>query len=153
MEENLRFYSYIGEKFQLKQQDIRTYSPLALAYIGDGVYELIIRSILVGKGNCPVNKLHRKSSSLVKASAQAELIHNIMEDLTEEEKTIYKRGRNAKSYTTAKNATMIDYRTATGLEALVGYLYLTEQMDRLLILIKTGLSRMGEETWNTKSLQ
>ena len=124
-----------------------------MAYIGDGVYELIIRSILVGKGNCPVNKLHRKSSSLVKASAQAELIHNIMEDLTEEEKTIYKRGRNAKSYTTAKNATMIDYRTATGLEALVGYLYLTEQMDRLLILIKTGLSRMGEGTWNTKNLQ
>ena len=124
-----------------------------MAYIGDGVYELIIRSILVGKGNCPVNKLHRKSSSLVKASAQAELIYSIMEDLTEEEKTIYKRGRNAKSYTTAKNATMIDYRTATGLEALVGYLYLTEQMDRLLILIKTGLSRMGEGTWNTKNLQ
>ena len=76
-----------------------------------------------------------------------------MEDLTEKEKAIYKRGRNAKSYTTAKNATMIDYRTATGLEALVGYLYLTEQMDRLLILIKTGLSRMGEGTWNTKNLQ
>lgn len=144
MEESLNFHSYICEKFQVKEQDIRTYSPLTLAYIGDGVYELVIRTVIVGKGNCPVNKLHRKSSSLVKASAQAELIHSIMEELTEEEKIVYKRGRNAKSYTTAKNATMTDYRTATGLEALVGYLYLTEQMERLLILIKTGLSRMGE---------
>lgn len=144
MEESLNFHSYICEKFQVKEQDIRTYSPLTLAYIGDGVYELVIRTVIVGKGNCPVNKLHRKSSSLVKASAQAELIHSIMEELTEEEKIVYKRGRNAKSYTTAKNATMTDYRTATGLEALVGYLYLTEQMERLLTLIKTGLSRMGE---------
>lgn len=144
MEESLNFHSYICEKFQVKEQDIRTYSPLTLAYIGDGVYELVIRTVIVGKGNCPVNKLHRKSSSLVKASAQAELIHSIMEELTEEEKIVYKRGRNAKSYTTAKNATMTDYRTATGLEALVGYLYLTEQTERLLTLIKTGLSRMGE---------
>lgn len=144
MEESLNFHSYICEKFQVKEQDIRTYSPLTLAYIGDGVYELVIRTVIVGKGNSPVNKLHRKSSSLVKASAQAELIHSIMEELTEEEKIVYKRGRNAKSYTTAKNATMTDYRTATGLEALVGYLYLTEQMERLLTLIKTGLSRMGE---------
>lgn len=144
MEESLNFHSYICEKFQVKEQDIRTYSPLTLAYIGDGVYELVIRTVIVGKGNCPVNKLHRKSSSLVKASAQAKLIHSIMEELTEEEKIVYKRGRNAKSYTTAKNATMTDYRTATGLEALVGYLYLTEQMERLLTLIKTGLSRMGE---------
>ena len=77
----------------------------------------------------------------VKASAQSEIIEKLKEDLTEEELVVYKRGRNAKSYTMAKNATMSDYRRATGFEALMGYLYLTEQWERMLQLIKKGIEK------------
>ena len=104
------------ELFHLEDQDIRSYSPLTLAYIGDGVYELIIRTILVKKGNCPVNRLHKKASSLVKAAAQSAIIEKIEEELTQEEHDIYRRGRNAHSPTMAKHATMADYRRATGFE-------------------------------------
>ena len=86
-----------------------------------------------------VNKLHQRASRLVKASAQSAIIEKLKDSLTEEEMAVYKRGRNAKSYTMAKNATMSDYRRATGFEALMGYLYLTEQWDRMLELIKTGI--------------
>ena len=138
MAESLR---ELKELFDLKDADLRTYSPLTLAYIGDGVYELVIRTILVKKANCPVNRLHKKASSLVKASAQAEMIENLMPVLSEEEITIYKRGRNAKSYTKAKNATVADYRKATGLEALMGYLYLKEDFSRILELVHAGLEK------------
>ena len=112
--------SYLKELFALGNTDIKTYSPLTLAYIGDAVYEIVIRTILVEKGNAQVNKLHQRASKLVKASAQSEIIEKLKEDLTEEELAVYKRGRNAKSYTMAKNATMSDYRRATGFEALMG---------------------------------
>ena len=130
------------ELFHLEDQDIRSYSPLTLAYIGDGVYELIIRTILVKKGNCPVNRLHKKASSLVKAAAQSAIIEKIEEELTQEEHDIYRRGRNAHSPTMAKHATMADYRRATGFEALMGYLYLKEDYERLITLIRKGI---GEE--------
>ena len=103
--------SYMKELFHLKDQDIRSYSPLTLAYIGDGVYELVIRTILVKKGNCPVNRMHKKASSLVKASAQSAIMEKIEDQLTEEEHAVYRRGRNAHSPTMAKHATMADYRT------------------------------------------
>ena len=135
--------SYIKELFQLEDTDIRTYSPLTLAYIGDAIYELVIRTILVEKGNTQVNKLNQRANRLVKASAQTEMIEKLKPHLTEEEMAVFKRGRNAKSYTMAKNATMSDYRRATGFEALMGYLYLTEQWERMLELIKLG---MTEET-------
>ena len=135
--------SYIKELFQLEDTDIRTYSPLTLAYIGDAIYELVIRTILVEKGNTQVNKLNQRANRLVKASAQSEMIEKLKPHLTEEEMAVFKRGRNAKSYTMAKNATMSDYRRATGFEALMGYLYLTEQWERMLELIKLG---MTEET-------
>ena len=135
--------SYIKELFQLQDTDIRTYSPLTLAYIGDAIYELVIRTILVEKGNTQVNKLNQRANRLVKASAQSEMIEKLKPHLTEEEMAVFKRGRNAKSYTMAKNATMSDYRRATGFEALMGYLYLTEQWERMLELIKLG---MTEET-------
>ena len=106
----------------MDKPDVREYSALTLAYIGDAVYEIIIRSYIVGKGNAPVERLHKRSSRLVKAETQANLIMAIEDQLTEEEHAVYKRGRNAKSYTMAKNATMSDYRKATGCEALVGYL-------------------------------
>ncbi|MBD5548221.1 MAG: ribonuclease III [Lachnospiraceae bacterium] len=139
MEESISLLTLIKKSFDLKEVDIRTYSPLTLAYIGDAVYDLIFRTDVVLQGNTSANKLHNKTVQYVKAPAQARLIESIMEELSEEELAVYKRGRNAKPYTMAKNATMGEYKKATGLEALVGYLYLTDQMDRVLQLIQKGL--------------
>ena len=136
--------TYMKELFHLKDQDIRSYSPLTLAYIGDGVYELVIRTILVKKGNCPVNRMHKKASSLVKASAQSAIMEKIEDQLTEEEHAVYRRGRNAHSPTMAKHATMADYRRATGFEALIGYLYLREEYMRMLDLIRMGIGEDEE---------
>lgn len=129
----------LKELFHLEDQDLRSYSPLTLAYIGDGVYELIIRTILVKKGNCPVNRLHKKASSLVKAGAQSAIMDVIEEELTPEELSVYRRGRNAHSPTMAKHATMADYRRATGFEALMGYLYLKEDYTRMFTLVRMGI--------------
>ena len=129
----------LKELFHLEDQDLRSYSPLTLAYIGDGVYELIIRTSLVKKGNCPVNRLHKKASSLVKAGAQSAIMEVIEEKLTPEELSVYRRGRNAHSPTMAKHATMADYRRATGFEALMGYLYLKEDYTRMLTLVRMGI--------------
>ena len=129
----------LKELFHLEDQDLRSYSPLTLAYIGDGVYGLIIRTILVKKGNCPVNRLHKKASSLVKAGAQSAIMEVIEEELTPEELSVYRRGRNAHSPTMAKHATMADYRRATGFEALMGYLYLKEDYTRMLTLVRMGI--------------
>ena len=129
----------LKELFHLEDQDLRSYSPLTPAYIGDGVYELIIRTILVKKGNCPVNRLHKKASSLVKAGAQSAIMEVIEEELTPEELSVYRRGRNAHSPTMAKHATMADYRRATGFEALMGYLYLKEDYTRMLTLVRMGI--------------
>ena len=136
METNL---TKLKDLFHLEDQDLRSYSPLTLAYIGDGVYELIIRTILVKKGNCPVNRLHKKASSLVKAGAQSAIMEVIEKELTEEELSVYRRGRNAHSPTMAKHATMADYRRATGFEALMGYLYLKEDYTRMLTLVRMGI--------------
>lgn len=134
---------YILENFKIEPQDIRTYSPLTLAYIGDGVYDLIIRSIVVGEANTSANRLHRRTSGMVKAGAQAEMIRVLLPELDPEEKAVYKRGRNAHSPTMAKNATMSDYRKATGFEALMGYLYLKNNFARMVELVKLGLVRTG----------
>lgn len=139
MEESI--VAKVRSTFELPTTDIRTYSPLTLAYIGDSIYDLLIRTMLVEKGNAQVNRLHQRASKLVKATAQKDIIHAIMELLTEEEVGVFKRGRNAKSFTTAKNASVTDYRIATGFEALIGYLYMTEQMDRIFYLVKEGLIR------------
>ena len=135
---------YILRQFGMEHVDIRSYSPLALAYIGDGIYDLVIRSMIVGKGNTHASQLHRQTSQLVKAHAQSEMIEVLLPELTEEERAVYKRGRNAKSPTMAKNATMADYRRATGFEALMGYLYLENQMERMMELIKTALAGIGK---------
>lgn len=130
---------YILEHFQIEEQDIKSYSPLTLAYIGDGVFDLVIRSIVVGKGNTSAHQLHRQTSKIVKAAAQSEMIEKILPHLTAEEEAVYKRGRNAKSGTMAKNATMVEYRRATGFEALMGYLYLKNDFSRMIELIKIGM--------------
>ena len=139
MEESLSLIASIKKSFELKEVDIRTYSPLTFAYIGDAIYDLIIRTIVVEKGNTSANKLHHQTIKYVSAPAQAQLIESILDQLTEEELAVYKRGRNAKSYTMAKNATVNEYKKATGLEALVGYLYLCDRMERVLELTKIGL--------------
>ena len=112
-----------------------SYSPLVLAYMGDAVYELYIRSMLVSKANTQVNKLHKEATKYVKAKAQSELVEKIMDKLTEEELAINKRGRNAHSYTSAKNADIVDYRRATGFEALIGYLYIKGDKERIFELL------------------
>lgn len=134
---------YINEKFDITSKDIRTYSPLTLAYIGDAVYDLVIRSVLVNRGNTAVNNLHKKASAIVKAPSQAAVAAAIMEDLTEEERDIYRRGRNSKPHTKAKNASTMEYLEATGLEAVIGFLYLKGDTDRALDLVKLGLERAG----------
>lgn len=142
MEESLSLSSRIRELFGLKEVDMKAYSPLTLAYIGDAAYELVIRTMVGEKGNRQASQLHRLTTSYVKAQAQAAMIEALEPELTEEELAIYKRGRNAKSYTSAKNASILDYRKATGLEALIGYLYLSGREERVLFLIKEGISRI-----------
>ena len=148
MEEGIRdvsgFQTLCREALRLKEMDPGTYSPLALAYIGDAVYELIVRTMVISHGSIQVNKMHKKSASLVNAGTQAEMIRLMMEELTEEETAVYKRGRNAKSVTTAKHATVVDYRTAPGFEALCGYLYLMGRLERLVTLISHGFEKIGE---------
>lgn len=135
----------IKNVFDAKEIDADTYSPLDLAYIGDCVYELTIRTLLLHKGNAPVNTLNRKASNLAKAPTQSTMITAILDSLTEKEQAVYKRGRNAKSFTTAKNATVNDYRRATGFEALIGWLYLSGQSERALEVIKMGFEAIGAE--------
>ena len=142
MEESLSLSSRSRELFGLKEVDMKAYSPLTLAYIGDAAYELVIRTMVVEKGNRQASQLHRLTTSYVKAQAQAAMIEALEPELTEEELAIYKRGRNAKSYTSAKNASILDYRKATGLEALIGYLYLSGREERVLFLIKEGINRI-----------
>lgn len=144
MEESL--IGYYMEQMGLKKVNLATYSPLTLAYIGDSVFDLLVKTYFVSQQNMQVQKYHAKTSSVVKAKAQAEMIRALEPDLTEQEMDVYKRGRNAQSYTKAKNASTIDYRTATGLEALVGYLYLDGQYHRLVELMKLGFERIGVES-------
>ena len=145
MEESISLLKNIKECFGCKEQDINSYSPLTLAYIGDDVYDLVVRTVVVERGNRAANGLHKTTSNLVKAQTQAQLIEVVMEKLTDQEKSVYRRGRNAKSYTSAKNASIGDYRKATGLEALIGYLYLTDRMDRVLELMKEGFALLQLE--------
>ena len=131
----------IGKTFPMNVVDIRTYSPLALAYIGDGIFDMVIRTLVVAKGNTSANQLHRATSHIVKAHSQALMAQALADVLTEEEADVYRRGRNAKSHTMAKNASVTDYRSATGFEALMGYLYLTKQEERMMKLISYGMKQ------------
>ncbi|MDD3277921.1 MAG: ribonuclease III domain-containing protein [Lachnospiraceae bacterium] len=147
MEESL--ITYLKEQFEVSEIDLRTYSPLTLAYIGDAIYDLMIRTLLVDEGNMQVNKLHKRASSLVKAEKQSAMSAVLEPVFTQEELTVWKRGRNAKSFTSAKNASIADYRRATGFEAVMGYLYLKGSYHRMIDLIKLGL-QTGKEDENGK---
>lgn len=123
-------------------------SPLVLAYMGDCVYEILVRNYVLSKGNRPVNHIHTMTRSFVNAGSQSAMYDIISEYLTEEEENIYRRGRNAKSHTKAKNQTIVDYRRATGIEALFGYLYLKGEYERICELFemgRTGLEKIKNE--------
>ena len=126
---------FMTKGLDLPQMDPKAYSPLGLAYIGDAVYEIAVRTLVISEGNMSVNKYHKKSSSLVKASAQAGVYDNIKEKLTDEEAAVYKRGRNAKSATAAKNASIVEYRMATGVRS----------PDRISVLIREDGTGFGAD--------
>ncbi len=139
------FHEYIKQVLQLKEVDVKQYSPLVLAYIGDCVYDLIIKTMVINGGNKQVHKLHEETSSYVQASTQSLMMRTMQEHLNGEEHAIYRRGRNAKSVSPAKNQSITDYRRATGFEALIGYLYLKRDYKRLMDLVKIGLDSLEEE--------
>ena len=128
--------------FGLSSKDWKLYSPLTLAYLGDAVYEMVIRTICVKRTNMQTQRLHRKVTGYVSAKAQAKMMDALIGELTEEEESIYRRGRNSKPYTKAKNASMEEYLKATGFEALVGYLYLQKEYERMNALIAHGIEAL-----------
>ncbi|TCL58945.1 ribonuclease-3 family protein [Kineothrix alysoides] len=143
MEESL--IAKLKREFNCKEVDINEYSPLTLAYIGDSIYDVIVRTVVVERGNRSANNLHKMAIKYVNAATQAAMADALQEELTEDELTVYRRGRNAKSYAKAKNATLNDYRKATGMEALLGYLYLQDNMDRIIELMKLSLHKINIE--------
>ncbi len=124
----------------------REYSPLALAYIGDTVYDLFIRTKVLRKGNRHVTVMHKEAVSFVKAHSQSVSAYAIEEYLTEDELRVLKWGRNAKSNTTPKNADVTEYRMATGFETLIGYLYLNNDTERLELLLEKAYQAISEES-------
>lgn len=115
----------------MKKEDVMQMSPLVWAYMGDAVYEKFIREYVIRQGLCKNGLLHKKSIKFVSANGQVKILKKIEEKLTEEEQDIVRRGRNSNPHSHAKNADIVDYKYATGFEALIGYLYLTEQQERL----------------------
>lgn len=145
MEDNSNMLEQITKQFSLGEQDVKTYSPLVLAYVGDCIYEIVIRTILVKRRNCQVQKLHKEATWFVKAATQAALMDFLEPRLTEEEQDVFRRGRNAKSHTVPKNANVGDYHKATGFEAVIGYLYLNNQMSRIMDLLYIALKEIDQE--------
>lgn len=141
MEKNLT--KSLEEVFKIHIDSPAQLSPLVLAYIGDSIYDLVIKTYLLEtKGNMPVNKLNHYASHLLKAVTQSAMMIQIEPILSKEEEAVYKRGRNAKSYTCAKNASVAEYRKATGFEALLGWLYLKGEFDRMMEVIKIGVESL-----------
>lgn len=136
------FEHYIQKIPGMSEIDAKECSPLVLAYIGDCVFDLIIKTMVAGRGNRPVHKLHEETSRYVQASAQSFMMRSMQEHLTEEEHAIYRRGRNSRTVSPAKNQSITDYRRATGFEALIGYLYLRREYERLTKLVALGLESM-----------
>jgi ribonuclease-3 family protein len=128
------------EQFNFTENDINNMAPLVLAYIGDAVYEVFIRTLLISEGNTPVNVLHKRSINYVKAKAQSDIVHRLMEHLNQDELDVVRRGRNAKSGTIPKNADVTEYKYATGFESLIGYLYLKKDTTRLMEVLNMAIS-------------
>lgn len=141
---NINFKEQINAIMGTKDVDLRTYSPLTLAYVGDAVYDLIIRTLVVEHANQSPNNLHKIAVKYVSAKAQCMVVEAIAPMLTEEEESYYRRGKNGKPHSTAKNATVAEYHRATGFEALIGFLYLSGRNERMLELIKTGIEAIDD---------
>ena len=133
--------STVTSSLGLEKKDVRQLPALTLAYLGDCIYELVIRTMLVERGIMHVSELSKASVGYVKATAQKDLFQKIESLLSEEEIAAFKRGRNVKSSSCAKNASITDYRIATGFEALMGYLYVQGRFDRILELVKKGIEK------------
>lgn len=133
-------FDKILEQFNFSDSKINNTPPLVLAYIGDAVYEVFIRTLLISEANIPVHKLHKRSIEYVKAKAQSDIIHRIMENLNPDELDVVRRGRNAKSGTIPKNADVNEYKYATGFESLIGYLYLKKDINRLMEVLRMAIS-------------
>lgn len=142
MEENLSIIKEIHQRFGETKNDIRAYSPLTFAYIGDAVYEMVIRTLVVEKGQQAVHALHKQTTKIVCAATQAAMIDALQDIMTPEEQDIFRRGKNSKINSSAKNMSLEDYRKATGFEAVCGYLYLQGQTARIVEMVKTGLDRL-----------
>lgn len=142
MEKNNNLLEEIHLQFPAEETDIRNYAPLKLAYLGDAVYEIILRTIVIEHMGGPVKKLHTRTSSLVNAGAQSKFVGAMMDSLTEEEEAVFRRGRNAKASSVAKHADIHDYRNATGLEALFGYLYLKGELSRAVELLRNAMEQL-----------
>jgi len=134
----------VKEQFDIKDTDINTYNPLTLAFIGDSVYEIIIRTLVISKGNKSVNALAKDKNKLVNAKTQSRIAEILAEVFTEEEADIYRRGKNAKTANHSKSAAYSEYHRATGLEAVFGYLYLTGRLERCLDLLKIALKKIED---------
>ena len=142
MEEILKFKGLaedIKNSFELEDTDLRTYNPLSLAFIGDSIYETIIRTLVVEKGNKSVNAMAKEKNTLVNATKQSEIGEFLKDYYTEEEAEIYRRGKNAKTANHSKSAAYSDYHKATGLEAVFGYLYLSGRIDRCIELLTIAI--------------
>lgn len=124
----------------MEESLVKMYSPLALAYIGDSIYDLMVKKHFVIKSNMQPEKYHKVVTSIVSANAQSAFIDAYMDKLTEKEQAVYKRGRNSSPHTKAKNASLENYLKATGFEAVLGYLYLSEQEDRLKEIIDESIN-------------
>lgn len=135
----------INQTFGVSAVEADALNALTLAYIGDAVYELMVRLYMSAHGSRQVNKLHKHVTAAVNAGAQSELYYIFEPMLTPEELLILKRGRNAKTITAAKNQKITDYRRATGVEALIGWLYLKDRYDRLSELMRYGLPKLLEK--------
>lgn len=139
-------FDYFKDTFQIEHGRPSDYSPLALAYIGDSIFDVMVRTMAVSGSNKQTEKYHKEVTRIVCASAQARMMRAIKDRLTEEEHSIYKRGRNAKFNTKAKNASMTDYRNATAFEAVLGYLYLKEDFNRLIDVVRMSLDVLDEDS-------
>lgn len=142
MEESLKLCEYITDVFGLPQTDIKTVSPLTMAFIGDCIFDMIIRTLVIKRGEASVEKMHKACSEYVKAASQMKMFKLVEEELAQEEITAFKRGRNSKPHTTAKSASKSQYLYATGFEAMLGYLYFTDNIPRIVEIVRMGIERI-----------
>ena len=137
--------SFLIKRDPLSEKEVKAMSPIALAYVGDTIFDLYLRSHLVAFTSMLPAKLHATASKYANAGAQAQIMYRIEKSLTEEEHEVFRKGRNAKSHTIPRNAKPYDYRMATAFECLLGYLYLTGQDERLLEVLELAVPNLLED--------